>query len=87
MKAKYCPCKNTYTINNCKCEKKGRMYYSALPHGIGSLVGQGNSNITRQVVKSNFNIRVEADGGQVFESTCLNHYLSRYGIGRSQVDE
>jgi hypothetical protein len=45
MRAKYCPCKNTYTINNCDCEKKGGMYYSALPHGIGSLVGQGNSII------------------------------------------
>ena len=47
MKANYCPCKNTYTINNCNCEKKGRMYYSALPNGIGSLVGQGNSNINQ----------------------------------------
>ena len=47
MRARYCPCKNTYTINNCKCEKKGRMYYSALPHGIGSLVGQGNSTINQ----------------------------------------
>ena len=47
MKANYCPCKNTYTINNCNCEKKGRNYYSALPHGIGSLVGQGNSNINQ----------------------------------------
>ena len=45
MRAKYCPCKNTYTINNCDCEKKGGMYYSALPHGIGSLVGQANSII------------------------------------------
>jgi len=47
MRAKYCPCKNTYTINNCDCEKKGGMYYSALPHGIGSLVGQGNSSINQ----------------------------------------
>ena len=47
MRAKYCTCKNTYTINNCNCEKKGRSYYSALPHGIGSLVGQGNSNINQ----------------------------------------
>lgn len=87
MRARYCPCKNTYTINNCNCEKKGRMYYSALPHGIGSLVGQGNSNITRQIVKSNFNIRVEADGGEVFECPVLIQSLSRYNIGRSEVNE
>ena len=47
MRAIYCKCKNTYTINNCNCEKKGGMYYSALPHGIGSLVGQGNSTINQ----------------------------------------
>ena len=87
MKAIYCPCKNTYTINNCNCEKKGRMYYSALPHGIGSLVGQGSSIITKQVVKSNFNIRVEADGGEVFECPVLIQALSRYNIGRSEVDD
>ena len=40
MKAFYCTCKNTYTINNCDRCKEG---YSALRHGIGPLTGQGNS--------------------------------------------
>jgi hypothetical protein len=45
MKAWYCICKNTYTTKNCKCNKEGRRYYSALPHGIGPLTGQGNSTV------------------------------------------
>jgi len=36
MKAKYCKCKNTYTINNCDCENVP--YYWV--QGIGSLIGQ-----------------------------------------------
>ncbi len=43
MKAFYCTCKNTYTINNCDRCKEG---YSALRHGIGPLTGQGNSLVT-----------------------------------------
>ena len=43
MKAFYCTCKNTYTINNCDKCKEG---YSALRHGIGPLTGQGNSVVT-----------------------------------------
>ena len=42
MKAWYCKCKNTYTTKECKC-KEG---YSALPHGIGPLTGQGSSTVT-----------------------------------------
>lgn len=42
MKAWYCKCKNTYTTKNCKCENS----YSAIQHGIGSLIGQGSSTVT-----------------------------------------
>jgi hypothetical protein len=42
MKTWYCMCKNTYTTKNCKCNEG----YSALPHGIGSLIGQGYSTVT-----------------------------------------
>jgi len=41
MKAWYCKCKNTYTTENCKCKDS----YSAILHGIGSLIGQGSSTV------------------------------------------
>ncbi len=37
MRATYCKCKNTYTINKCKQECKAAYYWS---QGIGSLKGQ-----------------------------------------------
>lgn len=43
MKAFYCTCKNTYTINNCDKCKEG---LSALRHGVGPLTGQGNSVVS-----------------------------------------
>lgn len=40
MEAKYCKCKNTYT-RECDCEE------SVWSQGVGSLTGQGNSNVTQ----------------------------------------
>lgn len=40
MISKYCKCKNTYT-RDCDCEN------SVWSQGIGSLIGQGSSAITR----------------------------------------
>jgi len=42
MKAKYCKCLNTYTIEKCDCEDTP--YYWA--QGIGTLVNQGDENTT-----------------------------------------
>jgi hypothetical protein len=36
MKAHYCKCSNTYTINKCECENVPYYWYQ----GIGSLTGQ-----------------------------------------------
>lgn len=44
MKAKYCKCKNTYTINNCDCDK-APYYWS---QGIGTLIGQSNSTVVNK---------------------------------------
>lgn len=41
MRAKYCKCTNTYTINNCDCDDQP--YYWA--QGIGTLVNQGKAII------------------------------------------
>lgn len=82
MKAKYCKAENTYKISECRNCTCGYVW----KQGIGSLVGQGSSVITRQVFKSDYNIRVEADGGLVLESTCLEQGLKEFGIGKSLVD-
>ena len=44
MRAKYCKCKNTYTTEDCKYNKKCNApdYWS---QGIGSLTGGGISNV------------------------------------------
>ena len=44
MKARYCKCKNTYTINNCDERLCNAQYYWA--HGIGELTGQ---NIFKEI--------------------------------------
>lgn len=41
MRAKYCKCKNIYTINKCDCEHVPYYWYQ----GIGSTINQGESNI------------------------------------------
>lgn len=46
MRAVYCICKNTYSISKCACNKEKRYENSALFHGIGALVGQGESTVT-----------------------------------------
>ena len=46
MRAVYCICKNTYSINKCLCDKSKRYEKSALFHGIGALTGQGESTVT-----------------------------------------
>ena len=45
MRAKYCKCKNTYTINNCDCDKEQFYYWS---QGIGSTINQGNSKVINE---------------------------------------
>jgi hypothetical protein len=50
MKAKYCKCKNTYTINNCDCENVP--YYWG--QGIGSLIGQGERFIPIDIFDETF---------------------------------
>ena len=47
MKAWYCKCKNTYTTKDCDYEKKcnAPAYWG---QGIGSLTGNGTSNIDNQ---------------------------------------
>lgn len=44
-RAVYCVCKGKYTLSCDKGSKKCK-YDGALTHGIGSLVNQGQSNIT-----------------------------------------
>ena len=48
MKAKYCKCLNTYTINKCKKTKCQAPYY--WEHGIGSTVTENPSTITKKFV-------------------------------------
>ena len=45
MRAKYCKCKNTYTIDKCDCDKEQFYYWS---QGIGSTINQGNSNVINE---------------------------------------
>lgn len=42
MRAKYCKCLNTYTMEKCECEHTPKYW----EQGIGSLVGQTNENTT-----------------------------------------
>ena len=42
MRAKYCKCKNTYTIKGCKSKKCKAPYYWS--HGIGSLHNQNHQS-------------------------------------------
>jgi len=42
MKAKYCKCKNIYTINNCDCDKEQFYYWS---QGIGSTINQADATV------------------------------------------
>ena len=44
MKAKYCKCKNTYTIDKCDCDN-APYYWS---QGIGTLIGQSNSTVVNE---------------------------------------
>lgn len=43
MRAKYCKCKNTYTIKGCKSKRCKTPYYWS--HGIGSLHNQNHQSI------------------------------------------
>ena len=58
MKAFYCTCKNTYTINNCDKCKEG---YSALRHGIGPLTGQGNSFVSNKSALARKSVSTSSD--------------------------
>ena len=51
MKAKYCKCLNTYTIDKCKKTKCQAPYY--WEHGIGSTITENPSTIGKDIVSNN----------------------------------